>query len=355
VKSRARAPSATDVLPGARRATDAGGGRARLPAGPTSSIVFTRIWIAMRRVAPKCSLALVLLAIFAAGLPAQTRRSVAITIDDLPWARDAAFNDEQLGALTTRLVAQIRAARMPAVGFVNEGKLERGTGRAALLGQWVDAGLELGNHTYSHRSFFTTPLDTFQADVLRGERVTRRLMAERRTKPRFFRHPFLNTGPDLTTKAEFERFLGRHGYRVAPVTVDTEDYIFALAYDRAAARGDSAGMRRIGGEYLRHTDTTFAYYEGLSRRLLGREPAQILLLHANQLNTDYLDELATLLRARGYTFATLDRAMRDPAYREPDRYAGRAGMSWLQRWAITRGTRPDPEPVVATWITEATR
>jgi peptidoglycan/xylan/chitin deacetylase (PgdA/CDA1 family) len=309
----------------------------------------------MPRVVPKCSLALVLLAAFAAGLSAQPRRSVAVTFDDLPWARDVAFTDAQLGAMTTRLVGRIRAAEMPAIGFVNEGKLERGTGRAALLAQWVDAGLELGNHTYSHRSFFTTPLDTFQADVLRGERVTRRLMAERRARPRFFRHPFLNTGPDLATRAAFERFLGRHGYRVAPVTVDTEDYVFALAYDRAAARGDSAAMRRIGAEYLSHTDTAFAFYEGLSRRLLGREPAQILLLHANQLNADYLDELVAVMRRRGYTFAPLDRVMRDRAYREPDRYAGRAGMSWLQRWAITRGAPPGPEPRVAAWITEATR
>jgi peptidoglycan/xylan/chitin deacetylase (PgdA/CDA1 family) len=287
--------------------------------------------------------------------PLHAQRTVAITFDDLPWARDGAFTEARLRAMTTELVGRIRASEIPVVGFVNEGKLERGPERTALLRQWVDAGLELGNHTYSHRSFFTTPPDTFQADVLRGERVTRLLMGERRQRPRFFRHPYLNTGPNLATKAAFERFLGRHGYRVAPVTVDTEDWRFAVAYDRAAERGDSAAMRRIAAEYLRHTDASFAYYEGLARRLERREPAQILLLHANQLNADHFDDVVALLRRRRYAFVPLDRALRDRAYRQPDRYAGRAGMSWLQRWAITRGVRFEPEPVVAEWVVEAGR
>lgn len=280
-------------------------------------------------------------------------RAVAVTFDDLPWARVSAGTAPEIAEWTTRLVGRVKAAGVPAVGFVNEGKLAGPSTPAALLEVWTDAGLELGNHTYSHRSFYTTPLDTFQADVLRGEVVTRRLMAGKR--PRFFRHPFLNTGPDLATKAVFERFLARNGYQVAPVTVDTEDFRFAVAYDHAAARGDSASLRRIAAEYLRHSDTTFAYYEGLGRRLERREPAQILLLHANRLNADYFGELVALLRRRGYTFVPLDRALRDPAYRQPDRYAGRAGMSWLQRWAITRRVPLEPEPAVPAWIEEAGR
>ncbi len=280
-------------------------------------------------------------------------RTVAITFDDLPWARMSAYDDARVAELTERLVGQIRAAGMPALGFVNEQKLEGGAGREALLRRWVDAGLELGNHTYSHPSFWTTPREQYQAEVLRGERVTRRLMAARGTKPRFFRHPYLNTGPDLATKDAFESFLASHGYQVAPVTVDNADYLYALAYDRAMARRDSAAMRRLGADYIGYMDTTFAFYEALSRRLLGREPAQVLLLHANALNADYLDELAAMLRRRGYTFAPLDRVMADPAYRIPDRYAGRAGVSWLQRWAITRGLAPGEPPAVTPWVAAA--
>ncbi|HEX8361965.1 MAG TPA: polysaccharide deacetylase family protein [Longimicrobium sp.] len=280
-------------------------------------------------------------------------RRVAVTFDDLPWGRMRAYSDAQVAELTGQLVGQITSAGMPALGFVNEEKLEGGTGREALLRRWVDAGLELGNHTYSHPSFWTTPRERYQAEVLDGERVTRRLMATRGTRPRFFRHPYLNTGPDLATKEAFERFLASHGYQVAPVTVDNHDYLYAFAYDRALARRDSAAMRRLGADYVRYMDTTFAFYEALSRRLLGREPAQVLLLHANALNAEYLDELAAVMRRRGYTFAPLDRVMTDPAYRQPDRYTGRAGISWLQRWAITRGVDPGEPPPVTPWVAEA--
>lgn len=281
-------------------------------------------------------------------------RSVAITFDDLPWARIGAYDEARLAELAGDLVGQIRAAGMPAIGFVNEQKLEgSAAGREALLRRWVDAGLELGNHSYSHPSFWTTPREQYQADVLKGDRVTKRLMAAKRTRPRFFRHPFLNTGPDLANKEAFERFLAANGYRVAPVTVDNDDFLYALAYDRAVARRDSAAMRRLGEDYVRYMDTTFAFYEGLSRRVLGREPAQILLLHANAINAEYLDELAVMMRRRGYTFAPLARVMRDPAYRQPDRYTGRAGLSWLQRWAITRGADPGVPPAISPWVAEA--
>ena len=278
-------------------------------------------------------------------------RSVAITFDDLPWARIGAYDEARMAELNDELVRQIRGAGMPAIGFVNEQKLEgSAVGREALLRRWVDAGLELGNHSYSHPSFWTTPREQYQADVLKGERVTRRLTGKR---PRFFRHPFLNTGPDLANKEAFERFLAANGYRVAPVTIDNDDFLYALAYDRAVARRDSAAMRRLGADYVRYMDTTFAFYEGLSRRLLGREPAQILLLHANALNAEYLDELAAMMRRRGYTFAPLARVMRDPAYRQPDRYAARSGISWLQRWAITRGADPGVQPPISPWVAEA--
>ncbi|HEX2203920.1 MAG TPA: hypothetical protein VHG91_11505 [Longimicrobium sp.] len=98
---------------------------------------------------------------------------------------------------------------------------------------------------------------------------------------------------------------------------------------------------------------SFAFSEDLSRRLLGRELAQVLMLHANALNADWLDELVALLRGRGYAFVPLETAMRDPAYALPDRYTGERGLSWLQRWAITQGKEPGREPRAPEWVRSA--
>jgi hypothetical protein len=66
-----------------------------------------------------------------------------------------------LTELTTKLLASITFNEIPAIGFVNENKLldngKLNEWRVALLQMWVDAGLELGNHTFSHPDLNRTP------------------------------------------------------------------------------------------------------------------------------------------------------------------------------------------------------
>ena len=91
-------------------------------------------------------------------------------------------------------------------GFVNEVQLAgtTGEGRVALLGQWLAAGQELGNHTYAHLSLNRVPLGDYEADVLRGQEKTRLLLAERGKRERWFRYPYLETGLTLDVRRQFE-------------------------------------------------------------------------------------------------------------------------------------------------------
>lgn len=85
------------------------------------------------------------------------------------------------------------------------------------------------------------------------------------------------------------------------------------------------------------------------------EIPQILLLHANEINADCLDEMLDRLEARGYAFVSLEEAVRDPAYRTPDEYVGRNGPSWLHRWRVTLGqpSRLRDEPDLPDWALRA--
>ncbi|OZC04614.1 hypothetical protein BSZ36_06065 [Rubricoccus marinus] len=290
----------------------------------------------------------------AASAP-EAGRAMAVTIDDLPVGRG--HNLAWMQNVTRGLLAQIEASGVPVVGFVNQEKIDREgerEARTALLQGWVDAGHELGNHTYSHPSLFSTPLADFQDDVIRGEPLTRALLRARGSAPtdslRYFRHPYLNVGPDLDTKRAFEAWIGARGYQIAPVTHDNAEYIYALAYDRAIEAEDAALQARIADAYIAYMDTTAAYFEGLSRDLFGREIPGVLLLHANALNADHFNRLMDAFRARGYAFVPLAEVLQDPAYASEDTYTGRAGMSWLQRWAITRDIPFTSEPLPDGWV-----
>lgn len=289
-------------------------------------------------------------------------RAVAVTFDDLPApAAGVVANDVvSLRENTRKLLAAITAHKIPAVGFVNEGKLAL-TGetavdaeaRAGLLAMWLEAGLELGNHTYSHRSLNRTPLAEFQQDVVRGEPVTRRLLEARGKTLRYFRHPFLQVGLELPKRRAFEEFLRKRGYTIAPVTIDNDDYVFAAVYADALKNGDGERAARVAEAYLGYMTRVFAFIEGVSQRLLGREVKQVLLLHANALNADHFGSLAEIMESRGYRFVALGDALQDPAYAAPDSYVGDWGISWLHHWEISAGRKRSPSPDPPGWVTEA--
>jgi peptidoglycan/xylan/chitin deacetylase (PgdA/CDA1 family) len=271
------------------------------------------------------------------------RRKVAVTIDDL--LINSLRNDlTTQTTITRKLLRAIRSHRVPAIGFVNESQLvsngQRDEKRVALLRSWLDAGLDLGNHTYSHPDINRIPLDAFKEDVIRGEEVTSGLLKARGRTLRYFRHPFLHAGNKIETKREFEKFLAERGYLIAPVTIDNSEWIFARAYENALMRGDKLMARRVAEAYFPYMDEKFAYFEQQSRALFGYEMKQVLLIHSNALNADYFDKLAQMIEKRGYQFISLDEALTDKAYSSPDEYAGPAGITWIHRWAMTAG-KPD--------------
>jgi hypothetical protein len=167
---------------------------------------------------------------------------------------------------------------------------------------------------------------------------------------RYFRHPYLDTGRDLETRRQAEAFLVSRGYRIAPITMDAWDWMYASVYEDARKRGDSALQQQLVSSYLSYTGQVFDYYEKFSKELLGYEPKQILLLHGNWLEADHIGELLDLLRKRGYKFISLQDALGDAAYSMPDEYVGEEGTNWIDHWAITRGRPPRNTPQFPQWV-----
>ena len=282
---------------------------------------------------------------------------VAFTFDDLPSA-GAAMSLSRALAMTQKQLEVLDRHKVPAVGFVNESKLFGVRGevdeRIALLDAWLDKGHLLGNHTFSHPSLVTTPLAIYKEDVLRGETVTRILLQRRGQELVYFRHPFLRTGGDTETREQFESWLAKRNYTIAPVTLENSDYVFAAIYAHAKVENDHALMAKTIDAYLAFTGEMITYLEGASQHLFQRQIPHVMLLHVNELNADCGDRLIELFKARGYGFVTMSEAMKDPAYQSEDRYAGRAGVNWLFRWDHARGRTYNwrAEPLPPQWARE---
>jgi len=280
--------------------------------------------------------------------PEQFTRQVAITVDDLPGSEEMTLIGMQ--EINRKILSALQSNRVPFVGFVNEKELYvagETDARIDILRMWLDAGGELGNHTFSHADFNQVPPQVFQDDVIRGEVVTSQLMEERGWKHKYFRYPYNRTGSSIGSKSSTESFLSSRGYIIAPYTIEHSDYIFDTVYMQAIQRRNLNRAIQIRTAYLIHLGTMFEHFEQLSRKVLGYEVRQIFLIHANRMNAECLNQILQSIALRGYSFITLEKALEDPAYQIRDEYVGTYGISWLHRWALSRGTETpgsDPDP-----------
>ena len=278
---------------------------------------------------------------------AAAEREVAITIDDLPRGGDASCDG--LLEMTAKLMKPFRDGRIPVTGFVNGARCPEVQAQALKI--WLDSGAELGNHTYSHMDLNSHGVGEYVTDIVRGEGPIAALTG---VKPRYFRYPFLHAGDEAQKRQAVIDYLGSHGYRNAPVTLDNSDYMFARVYASALGKGDAALARRVVDAYLPYMESIFEFFEKRSAEVCGHEVRQTLLIHASQLNADVMPRLLNMMKTRGYKFVSLERALDDNAYQMPERFVGRGGFSWVHRWAITAGRKfGSAEPDEPKWIAEA--
>jgi peptidoglycan/xylan/chitin deacetylase (PgdA/CDA1 family) len=303
------------------------------------------------------TLALVGAATVMATESASARRTVAITIDDLPYTGRSS-DLETARQNTERILAALVAHDVPASGFVT-GKSVLRPGetdeRLDLLRDWRAAGMDLENHGFDHVDYVSTSIPGYLDEVAQGMVFPQRVMAETGGRVRWFRAPYNHSSPDREKRAALLSWLADRDLGLAPFTVEHADYAWDRVYEDAREREDLETLERISREYLDHLDRAFAFAEELSRDSFGREIPQVFLIHANAIHAEHLDAMLTRLEDHGYRFVSLQRVMSDPAYTSKDAYLGPQGISWLHRWRIAMGKsdrlRDEPDP--PGWVLKA--
>jgi len=261
-------------------------------------------------------------------LSAQT---LSLTFDDGPDLK--ALGPVQASAQNEAILGALREARLHATFFVAGGRVDSPEGWA-LVRAWGEAGHGVANHTYSHPYLPSTPLDRYQADILRNDALLRPL-------PGFvalFRFPYLKEGKTSAQRDGMRAFLAAQGYRNGAVSIDASDWYFDQRYRAWRAQHPTADPAPFRRAYLGHLLDRAKYYESLAQRLGYWGMKHTLLLHHNAINAAFLPDLIRHFREHGWTFVDAQEAFRDPVFQlQPEVLP--AGESLLWSLAKVRGVQ----------------
>ena len=169
-------------------------------------------------------------------------QKLAITMDDLPL--NGSLPPGVTRVETTKNVLEILKKRHvpPVYGFINAKRLEENVDGAEALKLWA-AKEPVGNHTYSHMDLEQNTAEAFEREIEEDEPVLELLnlgLPKQETKDnwRWLRYPYLHEGDTVEKRRAVRAYLKTHGYRIAQVTLDWEDYLWNTAYARCAAKND---------------------------------------------------------------------------------------------------------------------
>lgn len=286
----------------------------------------------------KASCWLLLLLLFLLAPVPLSAQQVALTLDDGPKTKRTPLLSP--AERNQALLDHLAKARAPTALFVT---LQHGAdtpGGLALLKAWGEAGHRIGNHTVTHPDLnaAATTLTAYQQELLACDKVIATLRGYRP----WFRFPFLREGNTPDKRDGMRTFLKARGWRNAAVTLDTSDWRLDERLVKVLTKKPDADLSPIKEAYLAHVRQRASAYRDLSRRLLGRDIPQVMLMHHNLLNALFLGDVIEMLRKEGWTFVDPEKAYEDPVYQlQPDRPA--PGQSLLLSLARSRGWKPVPE------------
>ena len=225
------------------------------------------------------------------------QRTVALTIDDLP------FVGESKNFHLEMLIDAIKNNGINATGFViakevNEKNL-------SVLQKFRDAGLGIGNHTLSHANLNKLSVAAYINEIAAADQILEHLLSQ----PKYFRYPYLVMGSGIKRASVLEYLRAKH-YRIAPISIDTKDFIFnqlLLSVPQNERRNFLIVLKPC---YLNFIWQQTLKAEEHTRYLHKPDQTQILLIHANLLNAYVLSDIINMYKQQGFKFVTLEHAMK---------------------------------------------
>lgn len=225
--------------------------------------------------------------------------TIALTIDDLPFVGN--HTELQLH----NIIQTLKNEAVPVTGFVIAGEIKPNDWE--FLHELHDLGASIGNHTLTHANLNKMNAQAFIREIAQADAI----LAPVLTMPKFFRYPYLATSNGYKENRVAAYLFARH-YLVAPVTIDSKDFIFNQLLRNVAEKQRVSFLPVLKNCYL-----NFIWQQTLRAQIENKRGVQILLIHANSLNAYFLPDIIHMYKERGFKFVSLEEAL-TPTKHQPE-------------------------------------
>jgi len=229
---------------------------------------------------------------------------IAFTFDDAPTADSSVMSGVER---TELIIKALKNNEIPdALFFVITGNIDvKGKER---LARYVKSGFHLGNHSHKHGSANKMAVSEFMTDVYRAHLT---LKSYENTLP-YFRFPYLHYGSTQESVKSIQNLLSELGYSNGYVTIDNFDWYINSALVKAKESGKVIDYEALGDLYVSIIWQGIEFYDGIAKRVLGRSPKHVLLLHENDTSALFLPRLVKHIRDKGWSIISPQQAYEDP-------------------------------------------
>ncbi|HAT6826217.1 TPA: polysaccharide deacetylase family protein [Legionella pneumophila] len=225
------------------------------------------------------------------------KKAIAITIDDLP------FVGEYRNFHLNMMMNTMKDEKIPATGFIIAKEVRPDNWE--ILHKFRDAGFGLGNHTFSHANLNKLKTKEYIQEIKEADSLLMPVL----TEPKYFRYPYLAMSSG-NKKNKILCYLEKHHYQVAPITIDSKDFVFNQRLLSVPELGRRAYLDELKPFYLDFIWQQTLKAEEHTQYHHNPDQAQILLIHANLLNAYVLPDIINLYKQNGYKFVSLEDALK---------------------------------------------
>ncbi len=269
----------------------------------------------------------------AAADDASGEKRIALTFDDGPKGAGAFYSGAER---TARLITALRAGGVDQAAFFITTKNLEGEMPARRVRAYARAGHVIANHSDQHSWLNRVSAGEYIADIDLAEEKLEGF-GNRRA---WFRFPYLDEGRALEKRDAVRAALAERELMSGYVTVDTFDWHMDRLVAQAKRADECIDLDGVGEIYVDMLVAAAEHFHDMALGAMGRAPAQVMLLHENDLAAMFADDLVRGLRAAGWQIITADEAYEDElATHLPETLF--SGMGRVAAFAYEAGYRAD--------------